>query len=296
MARLPRGDRPGEIHHLYPRGVNRCAIFLDDRDRFFFMKSLVRACRCFHMSVLGYVLMSNHVHLVMRRGDVELGRAMKSLLGRYAQYFNRRYGRVGHLFQNRYGSSLVDTDAYLVHLIRYVHANPVRAGMVNSPDEYPHSSHLWYAQGRWPRWADPRTTAPLFGSTTARARFFSAADESADRRELVAHAERVSTKTLPSCDGGPRKGVSPARDSETPRDEAEQLVAMLALRKAVECSRGLEAGSITQKSSRREVAAARREFAAVSVLLAQIPAARVARFLGVTHGRVSQYIHKQRSD
>ncbi|MGC3994887.1 MAG: transposase [Propionicimonas sp.] len=122
------------------RGVNRDAIFLEDADylRFLDMLSTVQTisgCR-----VLAYCLMPNHVHLVLLARDEPIGLVVKRLAVRYAGWFNYRYGRVGHLFQDRFGSRPVETDSYLATLIRYVWANPVASGLVTRSEDYPWSS------------------------------------------------------------------------------------------------------------------------------------------------------------
>ncbi|MDG2306847.1 MAG: transposase [Candidatus Binatia bacterium] len=291
MPRVGRGDQPGGIYHLYPRGVNRQRIFVDDRDRFYFLKCLVRACRLGDLRVVAYVLMSNHVHIVALRGSLKLGIALKSLLGRYAQHFNRRHQRCGHLFQQRYGSKLCDTDDYLVHLIRYVHANPVRAEMVAAAGEYRHSSHRWYADSRWPRWAAPEVVQGSFGSSTALRRFFAKSDVLQDRRQIEAYESRVlGARLVPVEPGGALPG-EPSLEALAP--EPRQLVALQA---EIERYRGLSPGQLYGNRPTETAAAARREFAVAAVKLGGVRAASVARFLGISPGRVSQVLSAWRDD
>lgn len=291
MPRVGRGDQPGRIYHLYPRGVNRQRIFVDDRDRFYFLKCLVRACRVGDLRVMAYVLMSNHVHIVALRGSLELGIALKSLLGRYAQYFNRRHQRCGHLFQQRYGSKLCDTDDYLVHLIRYVHANPLRAGIVVAESEYRHSSHHWYADSRWPRWAAPEVVRGSFGSSSALRRFFAKSNALGDRRQLKAYESRVFGALLARPVPGDRSPGEPSAQALVP--EPRQLVTLQA---EIERYRGLSPGQLHGNRPTEAAAAGRREFAVAAVKLGGVRAASVARFLGISPGRVSQVLSAWRDD
>ncbi len=140
MPRRPRRVSGSGIYHVMLRGVNRDPIFLDDEDRVRFLVALRTAKQVSACRVLAYCLMDNHVHLVLRTGTEPLGVVVKRLGVRYAAWFNRRYERVGHLFQDRFKSVAVETDPHLVSLLRYVWNNPVKAGLVEHPDEYRWSS------------------------------------------------------------------------------------------------------------------------------------------------------------
>jgi REP element-mobilizing transposase RayT len=125
---------------VYSRGNARQTIFLDDHDYVGFLGILERATSRFGWLCHAYCLMPNHVHLFLETPEPTLAAGMRHLKGSYAQRFNRRYERVGHVFQGPYGSELVDTDAYFVGLCRYVAWNPVRARLCDSPFEWPWSS------------------------------------------------------------------------------------------------------------------------------------------------------------
>lgn len=280
MARLPRGDVEGGIYHLYPRGVNRCTIFADDRDRFFFMKTLVRVARDGYFGVIAFCLMGNHLHLVVERFDLPLGDGMNRLLGTYAPYFNRRHRRSGHLFQNRFGSQLCDSDSYLVHLIRYTHRNPVRAGLVPEEAAHAYSSYCWYARSRWPRWADPGVARAVFGCDAAVRKFFVGTDEGADRREIDAHEERMAARRARA-----NRIVLPRK-----RTAAQELHELEALQNTIELVRRLGPGELWGNRPKLHLAEARREFVRAAVLLGGVRKAHVARFLGISGGRVSQLV------
>ena len=141
MPRAPRLDLPGWPMHVTHRGVNRCAIFLDDIDRRHYLDLLGHALRDAAIALHAYVLMDNHVHLLLTTRRVgDLSRAMHALGHGYVAAFNARHGRVGALWQGRFKACAVDTDAYLFTVMRYIELNPVRAGMVAAPEEHPWSS------------------------------------------------------------------------------------------------------------------------------------------------------------
>ena len=151
MARMARVVVEGVPHHITQRGNNRQDVFLRDEDRRFYLKTLSERCRQHGVRLLGYCLMTNHVHLAA------LPAAAKSLaLGigqthwRYAQQFNRRYGRSGHLWQNRFYSCPLG-PSHLVSALAYVDLNPVRAGLVGAPLQYPWSSTATHVEGRDPQ-------------------------------------------------------------------------------------------------------------------------------------------------
>jgi putative transposase len=144
MPRQARLDVPGALHHIMVRGINKSDIFKDDQDKTLFLERLGQNVIEGKCSVYAWVLMDNHVHLLFKSGQQGISAVMRKLLTWYAQYFNRRHGRTGHLFENRYKSILCDEDNYLLALVRYIHLNPVRARIVNTLkalDHYPWSGH-----------------------------------------------------------------------------------------------------------------------------------------------------------
>ena len=136
MPRQARQLAESGIYHAMARGVNRDAIFLDNEDFEHFLASLARVRDASGCSVLAYCLMTNHVHLVVRTADEPIGTVMKRLGVRYAGWFNRKYGRVGHVFQDRFKSFPVESDGYFVSLLRYGWNTPVEAGLASFADEY----------------------------------------------------------------------------------------------------------------------------------------------------------------
>ncbi len=144
MARRPRIHFPGALYHVITRGNRRQGIFLDEKDMKKLLAFLAEYKSRYPFRLYAYALMKNHLHLLVEVEEVPLGRIMQTLLFRYTRYFNRRYGKVGHLFQGRYKAIVCDKDAYLLELVRYIHLNPVRAKIVKKPEEYLWTGHLTY--------------------------------------------------------------------------------------------------------------------------------------------------------
>lgn len=166
MARPLRLDFPDAVYHVTARGNERRAIFADDDDRRDYLSRLAFYCAKFGFRLLAYCLMTNHIHLAIRRGPAPLSRVMAGLHSSYTQWFNRRHGRVGHLFQGRYKSFLVQEDRYLQALVRYIHLNPVRARIVARPANYPWSSDRFFREPlQAPEWLDVDEVLPSFGPT-----------------------------------------------------------------------------------------------------------------------------------
>jgi REP element-mobilizing transposase RayT len=142
MSRPLRLEFAGALYHVTSRGNERKAIFRDEQDFAIFMDVLASVCDRFNWVIHAFCLMHNHYHLLIETPDANLSKGMRQLNGVYTQKFNRKHNRVGHLFQGRYKSILVDKDNYLLELSRYIVLNPVRAkGMVDSPEEWLWSSY-----------------------------------------------------------------------------------------------------------------------------------------------------------
>lgn len=153
MARLPRFVLPGQPQHVIQRGNNRCDMFHDALDHKRFLYKLAESAARFGCDTHAYVLMSNHVHLLVTPHHTDSIARMMQTLGRaYVPYFNRRYGRCGTLWEGRYRASLIDSERYFITCMRYIELNPVRAGMVNHPLDYPWSSYRRNACGDDNEW------------------------------------------------------------------------------------------------------------------------------------------------
>lgn len=173
METGPRLDFPGSLHHVMGRGAEGDAIF-----------ESCEACRCFldrlglsaaaaGLSVHAWTIMPNHFHLLVEVGEQPLQRAMHRLLVGFSNYYNRRFEHRGHVFMTRYRSILVQKEGYYLELVRYIHLNPMRAGLVGSLAElqdYPWSSHSEVMKGKATGWYDPRRVLAAFSANEARAR------------------------------------------------------------------------------------------------------------------------------
>jgi len=144
MARKARAEVEGGLYHVITRGNNRRRIFNSPADYEKFLSLLATQKIKLPFFLYAYCLMSNHVHLLIERQATEVGRIMHRLLTGYAQYYNWRHKRVGHLLQGRHKAILCQSDRYLTELVRYIHLNPVRARMVDKPEDYQYSSHRAY--------------------------------------------------------------------------------------------------------------------------------------------------------
>jgi len=156
MTRPLRIEYPGALHHVMSRGDNKQGIFLNDHDceRFFDIYSDI--VDRLGWATFAWCLMGNHFHLVVETPDPNLSEGMRLLNGIYTQYFNKNHGRVGHLFQGRFRSIVVEKNRYLLELIRYVVLNPVRSGRIDAPGDWRWSSYRATAGlEECPDWFDP---------------------------------------------------------------------------------------------------------------------------------------------
>ena len=144
MPRHPRIHATGLLYHVMARGNNGQKIFLRDNDYRVFLEALAGVRRRYPFYLYAYVLMSNHFHLLIEVIDAPTARVMQSLLTGYVRRFNAVHRHRGHLFQGRYKSIVCDRESYLLELVRYIHLNPVRAGLVKRPGDWPWSGHGEY--------------------------------------------------------------------------------------------------------------------------------------------------------
>jgi REP element-mobilizing transposase RayT len=164
MPRKPRREIAGGVFHVYARGVDRRRIFLDDLDRQLYLHLLGGVSRRQRWSCLAYCLMGNHVHLLVQTPEPNLGDGMRRLHGTYAQTFNERYSRTGHLFERRFNDRPVATVRSVATVAAYIAANPVEAHFTSHPDAYVWSSHAAIVAGTAPSWLDVDRLAALLGA------------------------------------------------------------------------------------------------------------------------------------
>lgn len=231
MSRSPRLEFSGAVYHVIARGNEQREVFRDDTDRDFYLRRLAHYRDRFRFRLYAYCLMTNHVHLALETGPVPLSRIVLALHGSYAQGFNQRHHRVGHLFQGRYKAFLVQKTPYLLALIRYIHGNPVKAGIVRDPWLYPWSSDRFYRREHPPDWLDTRGLLELLGADPGRAarryRAWMGHAETGQYEDLKLVAHIV--KGDQSFAGAVFKG---ARESERRRTWSIEQIALAAASKA----------------------------------------------------------------
>ncbi|TLS67967.1 transposase [Mariprofundus erugo] len=170
MARKPRLHVDGGLYHVMLRGNGGQVIFIDTTDRSRFYYLIQEGVERYGHRIHAYCLMSNHVHLLLQVGAVPLAKIMQNLSFRYTRWFNQRQGQSGHLFQGRYKALLVDADSYFLELVRYIHLNPVRSGMVASPEDYEWSGHRAYIGNEKIPWLTTKAVLSQFAPESDRAR------------------------------------------------------------------------------------------------------------------------------
>ena len=144
MPRLPRQKSDSGIYHIMLRGINQQVIFEDDEDYFKFVETLENYKAVSGYKVFAYCLMSNHIHILIKVEKEDLDLIMKRIAGSYVYWYNWKYYRKGHLFQDRFKSEPIEDDSYFLTVLRYIHQNPVKAGIVKSIDDYRFSSYNDY--------------------------------------------------------------------------------------------------------------------------------------------------------
>jgi REP element-mobilizing transposase RayT len=297
------------------RGIERTNIFRTDQDREDFLKRLADLCSDVNLIVYAWSLLSNHFHLLARTGKQPISRSMRKLLTGYVVNFNRRYKRHGHLFQNRYKSIICEDDPYLLELTRYIHLNPLRAGIV--ADVRGLSQYRWTGHsaiiGRVKReWQDIDTVLGYFGkghkAVEKYERYVEEGISRGRRPELVGGGLIRSLGGWSQVLSLRRKGMKVAFDervlggddfiekllSEAEQREKETLRIrhkvpdLLSLAKSITEGEGIEGEELRSGNRRREVVRARRVFCQLAIGKMGYPGAEVARFLGVTTSSVNR--------
>lgn len=144
MPRSARKKSSSGIYHVILRGINRQQIFEDEEDHDRFLETLFRYKKECEYTIYAYCLMGNHIHILLKEGKDDLAAVLKRIAGSYAYWYNWKYRRSGHLFQDRYKSEPVEDDSYFLTVLRYIHQNPIKAGLCNKTDAYKYSSYIDY--------------------------------------------------------------------------------------------------------------------------------------------------------
>ena len=198
MARMPRIIVPGQALHIIQRGNNRQVTFFSDEDYLKYLETLGQLAQQYGCFIHAYVLMCNHIHLLVTPSHADSVPLMMQGIGRtYVRYVNRKYSRSGTLWEGRYKSALIDSERYLLTCSRYIELNPVRAGMVTGPGRYRWSSYRTNALGRADRCVTPHALYRCLGpNTVARSQAYRAlfnAEVSEEALELIRENTRQCT-------------------------------------------------------------------------------------------------------
>lgn len=271
MPRMPRRDAPGALHHVTLRGVAQCDIFVDDIDRAFLLDRVAIVSAECGVALLAFAFMSNHVHALTRTGPIPLARFMSRVTTAYAMHFNRRHGRAGHLFQNRYNATPIMDDAHLRNAIRYIHANPLEAGIVptlRELDLYPWAGHGILIGSRPSALLDVRSALAAFSD----------AAPSAGRSALREFMRGWNQPAASEQDEPLAPLRIPQLEGEIARVSAEF---------------GIGPTEVTS-GSRRRVACEARETIARVALQRGVRASEIALRLGVTHASILRAVKRSR--
>lgn len=144
MSRKPRNQSKTGIHHIMFRGINKQTIFHDKEDYYKFLKIINKTKEKFNFDIFAYCIMPNHVHLLIKEKENTIGQICGSVASKFAIWYNTKYERVGYLFQDRFKSEAVETNEYFLTVIRYIHQNPVKAGLCKKVSDYEFSSYNEY--------------------------------------------------------------------------------------------------------------------------------------------------------
>jgi REP element-mobilizing transposase RayT len=170
MARKPRIHFPGALYHVILRGNAGQPVFIDDADRCRYYMLMQEVTEKFGCRVHAFCCMTNHIHIALQVGTISLSRIMQNLTLRYTNWINKKYRRTGHVFQGRFKAILIDADSYLLELVRYIHLNPVRAGIVTNPADYPWIGHQCYLGKQELPWLTSEWVLSHFSSEISLAR------------------------------------------------------------------------------------------------------------------------------
>jgi len=146
MPRRAKEKNDSGVYHIMLRGINRQNLFEDNEDREKFINTIQYYKGIGSYKVYGYCLMNNHIHLLLRETDDSISNAVKRISSSYVYWYNQKYERCGHLFQERFKSEAVETDTYFLTVLRYIHQNPIKAGITNDINQYMWSSYQDYVK------------------------------------------------------------------------------------------------------------------------------------------------------
>ena len=317
MPRLARLDAPGILHHVMGRGIERKKIFISDTDRNDFLNRLSALAEDGAMEIYAWVLMPNHFHLLCKTKNLPLASSMRRLLTGYVVNFNKRRRRYGHLFQNRYKSIVCQEDVYLKELVRYIHLNLLRAGLVKNLKELnrnPWSGHSVLAGKVKREWQNTEHVLSFFGnSKNSRRNYLQYVKKGIDqgrRPELVGGGLIRSMGGWSAVIASRKRGERQVADQRILGDKdfvkqvisafddlvkknlrlSERRIDIQALAEKVSEKYTVSIGELRSGGRRRAVVKARRAMSLIGVRELGYSGAEVARYLGVTNSCVTRMI------
>jgi putative transposase len=321
MPRKSRMDAPGTLHHVIGRGIERGKIFRNIKDRQDFLSRLADLCREKNLIVYAWALIPNHFHILVRTGRQPLSASMRQLLTGYVVNFNKRHRRAGHLFQNRYKSIVCEDDPYLTELTRYIHLNPLRAGLVDNLQGlslYRWSGHSTLLGIVTREWQDRDTILAYFGSDVEKARegyerFVSDGIALGNRPELVGGGLVRSHGNWSQVVSLRKKGEAVNSDarilgssdfvdrllSEVGKKEKDTLrlfsgkCDLSVLLSRIAAGNNVEASAICTGVRTRKVVYARKLLSQIAVRKMGYSGAEVARFLGISTSAVNRLVSQE---
>ncbi len=290
MPRKPRLHVPGGFYHVILRGNHREPLFGTDRDRAYLNALVGDVVARFGLRILAYCWMTNHLHLAVRVGVTPLDQPMQRLAMRYSRHIHRDAGQVGHLFERRYRAILVDADSYLKSLVRYIHLNPVVAGMVPEPMAYRWSSHRDYLGQRTVSWLETDFVLGMFGPAVgvARVRYarFMRSYVEEDLALFEKHESRDTRALEPEL---PAVALAPPVGVPGERETLEQIAAR-------HCARlGISMTELVSPSRARRLSSARTGIVLEALEAGAGTVSEISRFLGRSPSALAQQLTKLRS-
>jgi putative transposase len=303
MPRTARLDILGILHHVIVRGIERSPIFIDDIDRLSFITRLAKLLDETGTECLAWALLDNHIHLLVRPHQASLATFMRRLLTGHAITFNLRHKRSGHLFQNRYKSIVCEEEAYLLELVRYIHLNPLRAGIVKTLDQldcYPWSGHAVVLGTHEQKWQNTEEVLTCFSSDRSQAyqlyrQFVADGIPLGHREDLIGGGLK---RSQPDIESGSEVEAFDARilgsgsfvegllfDSEGALPEKQISLAAIAIKVASLFE--LSAELLNQRIRTKNVTVARSVFCYTATCKIGFNGAEVAQFLNQTRSAVS---------
>jgi len=288
MARPPRVEVPGALYHVIARGNQRRLVFRDAVDYHRYLELLARYQRRHGFTLYAYALLPNHLHLLISPARLPLAKSMQGLQQAYTRHFNQRHRLVGHCFQGRYKAILCQAEAYLLELVRYLHLNPLRAGLAATVDDYQWTSHPVYLGGRDAAGVSVEAVLQEFSATRSRAvaayrRFVVEGLPAGHRDDLYAvvaqrflgderFVERIERTTLPA----------------TPKPAVDVPVQLLARWVATRC--GVPEARMRARGRSRDASQARALVAYLGREEAALPLKTVARYFNRDEATLSQAV------